>query len=26
VHDDAAITRVDDSARKGYLDRIDNQQ
>jgi len=26
VHDDAAITRVDDSARKGYLDRIENQQ
>ncbi|HET7736200.1 MAG TPA: SDR family oxidoreductase [Nocardioidaceae bacterium] len=22
VHDDAAITRVDDSARRGYLDRI----
>jgi len=26
VHDDAAITRVDDSVRKAYLDRIENQQ
>jgi short-subunit dehydrogenase len=26
VHDDAAITRVDDSVRQAYLDRIENQQ
>ncbi|RHW24775.1 SDR family oxidoreductase [Nocardioides immobilis] len=25
VHDDAAITRVDDSVRKAYLNRIENQ-
>ena len=25
VHDDAAITRVDDAARKAYRDRIENQ-
>ena len=25
VHDDAAITRVDASARKAYIDRIENQ-
>ncbi|KAA1419287.1 SDR family oxidoreductase [Nocardioides humilatus] len=26
VHDDAAITRVDDSVRKAYIDRIESQQ
>lgn len=25
VHDDAAITRVDDSVRETYLNRIENQ-
>jgi hypothetical protein len=26
VHDDAAITRVDDDVRRAYLDRIERQE